>query len=195
MVQFVVSSDEEGDGEPTRPEGSNIGETNTDVPQPMGPQSGEGGEAGSAPSTVAQGLAPDKFGPSVPPANIRARDTAVGEDTPRPSSPTMAAGEDAATPADVPGPSSTPATDFRDSREGPSVDPTSQGEGSGVVSLFDFSPAELLNHFISNDIYFGEGWGQVKGKSCNSKMEFFFNCHSLVISFDVAFSLSCVFFI
>ena len=140
---------------------------------------------GSVPSPAAQGPVPDKFGPSVPPANIRARGTAVGEDTPRPSSPIMAAGKGAAAPTDVPGPSSTRATDFVDSHEGPSVDPAGQGGGSGVVSLSDFSPAKLLNHFISNDIYFGKGWEQVRGKSCNSKMEFFFNCHSLVISSDL----------
>ena len=54
------------------------------------------------------------------------------------------------------------------------------GEGSGFVTLSDFSPTEILNHLIHNDVYFSLGWGHVKEKSVNSKMEFFFNCHSLV---------------
>ena len=65
------------------------------------------------------------------------------------------------------------------------------GEGSGVVTLSDFTPTEILNHLIHNDVYFGKGWGEVKEKSVNSKMEFFFNCHTLV-SFLLLRFLSCL---
>ena len=50
----------------------------------------------------------------------------------------------------------------------------------GTVSLSNFSAAEIYSHLINHDVYIGEGWGHVKGKPCNRKMEFFFNCHSLV---------------
>ncbi|KAK0585282.1 hypothetical protein LWI29_026227 [Acer saccharum] len=54
--------------------------------------------------------------------------------------------------------------------------------GEGTVSLSDFSATEICSHLINNDIYIGEGWEHVKGKPCNRKMEFFFNCHSLMMS-------------
>ena len=183
MVQFVVSSDEEGDGESVHPEAANASELGSTIPQDADPASRpeEGGGAKTTVPSAEPIPTSDNVGPSVSPANIRARDTAVQEDTPRPSSPFIAEGRDTAAPADIHGPSSVPATDLGGSQEGPSVDPADKGEGSGVVSLSDFSPAELLNHFINNDVYFGGGWEQVKGKSSNYKMEFFFNCHSLVI--------------
>ena len=181
VVQFVVSSDEE-DGEPARPEAINVSESGSTIPQSADPASrSEENVETNAPSAATIPV-PDNAGPSVSPANIRAGDAAVQEDTPRPSFPFTAEGRDNAAPAGVPGPSSVPAADLGGSQEGPSVGPTVQGEGSATVSLSDFSPAEFLNHFINNDIYFGEGWGKVKGKNCNNKMEFFFNCHSLVVS-------------
>ena len=57
---------------------------------------------------------------------------------------------------------------------------TEANEGSSYVSLSDFSAVEICSHLINNDVYVGEGWEHVKGKPCNRKMEFFFNCHSLV---------------
>ncbi|KAK0593829.1 hypothetical protein LWI29_018610 [Acer saccharum] len=47
------------------------------------------------------------------------------------------------------------------------------------MSLFDFSATEICSYLVNNDIYIGDSWGHVKDKSCNRKMEFFFNCHSL----------------
>ena len=35
------------------------------------------------------------------------------------------------------------------------------GEGSGFVTLSDFTPTEILNHLIHNDVYFGKGWGEL----------------------------------
>jgi hypothetical protein len=71
----------------------------------------------------------------------------------------------------------------------PSFAQNEPGEGSGFVTLSDFTPTEILNHLIHNDVYFGKGWGEVKEKSVNSKMEFFFNCHTLV-----SFLLGCFLF-
>ncbi|KAK0582871.1 hypothetical protein LWI29_030596 [Acer saccharum] len=45
-----------------------------------------------------------------------------------------------------------------------------------------FSATEICSHLINNDVYIDEGWEHVKGKPCNRKMEFFFNCHSLMMS-------------
>ena len=73
----------------------------------------------------------------------------------------------------------------------PSSTQNEPGEGSGFVTLSDFTPTEILNHLIHNDVYFGKGWGEVKEKSVNSKMEFFFNCHTLV-SFLLVCFLSCL---
>ncbi|KAK0601718.1 hypothetical protein LWI29_026850 [Acer saccharum] len=83
-------------------------------------------------------------------------------------------------------------------RLGPSKQPRASASGSGVahkappagsteadegtVSLSDFSATEIYSHLINNDVYIGEGWEHVKGKPCNRKMEFFFNCHSLMMS-------------
>ena len=62
--------------------------------------------------------------------------------------------------------------------EAPLVGSTEADEGT--VSLSDFSTTKICSHLINNDVYISEGWKHVKGKSCNRKMEFFFNCHSLV---------------
>ncbi|KAK0583961.1 hypothetical protein LWI29_005639 [Acer saccharum] len=64
--------------------------------------------------------------------------------------------------------------------EAPPVGPTEAGEGT--MSFSDFSATEICSHLINNNVYIGEGWEHVKSKSCNIKMEFFFNCHSLMMS-------------
>ena len=116
---------------------------------------------------------------------------------PRAASPPAAAGEPNVSSAGQPGPSGQPelagqsgsskqprasasasASGSGVTREAPSMGSTEVGEGS--VSLSDFSAAEIYSHLINHDIYIGEGWEHVKGKPCNRKMEFFFNCHSLV---------------
>ncbi|KAK0575203.1 hypothetical protein LWI29_035401 [Acer saccharum] len=84
---------------------------------------------------------------------------------------------------DRPGPSkqlgtSASGSDF--AYKAPPAGPTEANEGT--VSLSDFSAIEICSHLINNDMYIGEGWEHVKGKSCNRKMEFFFNCHSLMMS-------------
>jgi hypothetical protein len=86
----VVSSDEEGNGEPVRPEAANVGELGSEslrmLIQPL-----DRGRWWCRDYYLPFGCTslPRQVGPSVPPANIRARGTAVQEDTPRPSSPFM----------------------------------------------------------------------------------------------------------
>lgn len=65
-------------------------------------------------------------------------------------------------------------------REASPADPTEAGEKDESVSLSDFTAAEICSYLINNDVYIGESWENVKGNSCKRKMEFFFNCHSLV---------------
>ncbi|KAK0580783.1 hypothetical protein LWI29_006169 [Acer saccharum] len=84
---------------------------------------------------------------------------------------------------DRPGPSKQPGASASGSgvaHESPSVGST-EADG-GTVSLSDFSAIEICSHLINNDVYIGEGLEHVKGKPCNRKMEFFFNCHSLMMS-------------
>ncbi|KAK1576572.1 hypothetical protein Q3G72_015021 [Acer saccharum] len=65
-------------------------------------------------------------------------------------------------------------------REAPHVGSTEADEGT--MSLSDFSAAEICSHLINHNVYISEGWEHVKSKPCNRKMEFFFNCHSLMMS-------------
>ena len=87
--------------------------------------------------------------------------------------------QNAATPSDLPRPSAS-AAGPEGTREEPPTTLAGVGETSSYVSLLDFSATEILSHLIQNDVYIGQGWEHVKEKSCNRKMEFFFNCHSLV---------------
>ncbi|KAK0586508.1 hypothetical protein LWI29_008170 [Acer saccharum] len=66
--------------------------------------------------------------------------------------------------------------------EAPPVDPTEAGEGVETVSLSDFTAAEICTYIMNNNVYVGEDWEELKKRSCNRKMEFFFNCHSLLLS-------------
>ncbi|KAK0608603.1 hypothetical protein LWI29_033222 [Acer saccharum] len=84
---------------------------------------------------------------------------------------------------DRPGPLKQPGASASGSgvaHEAPPVGSTEADEGT--VSLSDFSATEICSHLINNDVYIGEGWEHVKGKPCNRKIEFFFNCHSLMMS-------------
>ncbi|KAK0577698.1 hypothetical protein LWI29_037205 [Acer saccharum] len=84
---------------------------------------------------------------------------------------------------DRPRPSKQPGTSAFGSgfpHEAPPAGPTGADEGN--VSFSDFSATEICSHLVNNDVYIGESWGHVKGKSYNRKMEFFFNCHSLMMS-------------
>ncbi|KAK0587922.1 hypothetical protein LWI29_031272 [Acer saccharum] len=113
--------------------------------------------------------------------------------SPRPASPSVAMGEPNISnqprpsgqpeSTDRPGPSKQPGTSASGSgfsHEAPLVGPVEADEGN--MSLFDFSATEICSHLVNNDIYIGDSWGHVKDKSCNKKMEFFFNCHSLMMS-------------
>ncbi|KAK0584270.1 hypothetical protein LWI29_010307 [Acer saccharum] len=166
VVQFVVSSDEEDVQEPdvaevppAQPERSTEAE-NVAVPP------SEGVNEQTPPAAPSQPASPRPASPAV----------VVGEpgvsDQPRPSGPSESTVR--------PGPShqaGTSASGSGSAREVPPTGPVEAEEGS--VSLFDFSATEICSHLANNDVYVGEGWGHVKNKSCNKKMEFFFNCHSL----------------
>ncbi|KAK0575839.1 hypothetical protein LWI29_007994 [Acer saccharum] len=113
--------------------------------------------------------------------------------SPRPASPAVVAGEpgvsDQPRPSgpsestDRPGPSNQAGTSASGSGLAREVPPTRTVEADeGNVSLFDFLATEICSHLANNDVYIGDGWGHVKNKSCNKKMEFFFNCHSLMMS-------------
>ncbi|KAK0606564.1 hypothetical protein LWI29_000692 [Acer saccharum] len=83
--------------------------------------------------------------------------------------------------ADRPGPSKQHGVSTFGSGVAHEAPPVGSDEaGEGTVSLSDFSATEICLHLINNDVYIGEGWEHVKGKPCNKKMEFFFNCHSLL---------------
>ncbi|KAK0573752.1 hypothetical protein LWI29_013027 [Acer saccharum] len=62
----------------------------------------------------------------------------------------------------------------------PPIDPAEAGEGDEFVSLSNFTAAEICSYIMNNNVYVGESWEQMKKGSCNKKMEFFFNCHSLL---------------
>ncbi|KAK0582668.1 hypothetical protein LWI29_028346 [Acer saccharum] len=165
VVQFVVSSDEEGVEEPA------VAETPSTQPAVHeGPVEAE---------NVA-----------VPPSEGVNEQTLPASTSPRPASPAVVMGEpsvsDQPRPSgqpestDRPGPSKqagTSASGSGFSHEVPPVGPVEADEGN--VSLFDFSATEICSHLANNDIYIVDSWGHVKDKSCNRKMEFFFNCHSL----------------
>ncbi|KAK0579023.1 hypothetical protein LWI29_019784 [Acer saccharum] len=169
VVQYVVSSNEEGAEEPT------VAETPSTQP------------------AVREGPA-EADNVAAPPSEEVNEQTVTTSTYPRTASPSVAIGEpnvtsDQPRPSgqpesfDRPGPSKQPGTSASGSgftHEAPPVGPVEADEGN--VSLFDFSATEICSHLVNNDIYIGESWGHVKDKSCNRKMEFFFNCHSLMMS-------------
>ncbi|KAK0574025.1 hypothetical protein LWI29_017136 [Acer saccharum] len=84
---------------------------------------------------------------------------------------------------DRPSPSKQPGTSASGSGFTHETNPAGPVEADeGNMYLFDFSATEICSHLVNNDIFIGDCWGYVKDKSCNRKMEFFFNCHSLMMS-------------
>ncbi|KAK0607368.1 hypothetical protein LWI29_013934 [Acer saccharum] len=165
VVQFVVSSDEEDVEEPAVAE--------TPSTQPEGPA-----EAENVATPPFEGVNEQTFPASTSPRPASPA-VVIGEpsvsDQPRPS------GQSEST--DRPSPSNQAGTSASGSGLAHEVPPTGPVEADeGNVSLFDFSATEICSHLANNDIYIGDGWGHVKNKSCNRKMEFFFNCHSLMMS-------------
>ncbi|KAK0577614.1 hypothetical protein LWI29_035816 [Acer saccharum] len=168
-ANFVVSSDEEDVQEPavaeapsTQPEGSAEAENVAAPPF-------EGVNEQTLPATPPRPASPRPASPAV----------VAGEpgvsDQPRPSGPCES--------TDQPRPSNQAGTSASGSGLASEVPPTGPVEADeGNVSLFDFSATEICSHLANNDVYIGDGWGHVKNKSCNKKMEFFFNCHSLMMS-------------
>ena len=99
--------------------------------------------------------------------------------------------------ADASGPSSQPrasASGFGFADEVPPIGPTEAGEGSDRASLSDFSATDICSYLVNNDVYIGDGLQEVKDWSCNRKMGFIFDCHSLVsssVSLVILFIRTC----
>ncbi|KAK0576255.1 hypothetical protein LWI29_014559 [Acer saccharum] len=169
VVQYVVSSDEEGAEEPA------VAETP------------------STQTTVREGPV-EAENVAAPPSEGVNEQTIPASTSPRPASPSVAMGEpnvslDQRRPSgqpesiDRPGPSKQPGTSASGSGFSHEAHPAGPVEvDEGNMSLFDFSATEICSYLVNNDIYIGDSWGHVKDKSCNRKMEFFFNCHSLMMS-------------
>ena len=113
---------------------------------------------------------------------------------PKPTSPLLAPGDpnlpfaDQPGLADVSGPSGQPrasASGFGFTDEVPPFGTTEAGEGSDRASLSGFSATDICSHLVNNDVYIGEGLQEVKDWSCNRKMGFIFDCHSLVSFFCI----------
>ncbi|KAK1578078.1 hypothetical protein Q3G72_027349 [Acer saccharum] len=169
VVQYVISSEKEGVDEPAL------------------------AETPSTPTTIREGPAEGTNAAVPPPEEVNELNIPTPT-PPRTASPLVAMGELNAS-SDQPRPSGRPESVDRPglskqlgtsasgsgvAHEAPSVGPTEADEGT--VSLSDFLATEICSHLINNDVYIGKGWEHVKGKPCNRKMEFFFNCHSLMMS-------------
>ncbi|KAK0599479.1 hypothetical protein LWI29_005681 [Acer saccharum] len=175
VVQYVVSSDEEGADEPV------LAET---------PSTQTAAHEGPTEGTNAAVPPPEEVNELNIPAPTPPRTTSP----PRVASPLVAIGEPTASsdqprpscwpePVDRLGPSKQPRASFSGSSVAHKAPPAGSTEADeGTVSLSDFSATEIYSYLINNDVYIGEGWEHVKGKPCNRKMEFFFNCHSLMMS-------------
>ena len=119
--------------------------------------------------------------------------------SPKSTSPLLASGDpplpSAGQPglADSPGPSGQPRSSASGSGfadEVPPIGPTEAGEGSDRASLSGFSATDICSYLVNNDVYIGDGLQEVKDWSCNRKMGFIFDCHSLVSFFCIlGFSL------
>ncbi|KAK0588297.1 hypothetical protein LWI29_037420 [Acer saccharum] len=153
VVQYVVSSDEEGADEPVLAETPSA---QTDTHE--GPAEGANAAVPSS-EEVNELHVPASTPPqTASPSRVASSPVAMGE-------PNVSSGH--------PQPSGV-------AHEAPPVG--SNEADKGTVSLSDFLATEICSHLINNDVYIGEGWEHVKGKPCNRKMKFFFNCHSLMMS-------------
>ncbi|KAK0594645.1 hypothetical protein LWI29_033583 [Acer saccharum] len=168
VVQYVVSSDEEGAGEPALAENP----IQTDVRE----DNAEGTNAAVPPPNKVNELnIPASTPPRTASPTVAMGKSNVYSDQPRPFGQPES--------VDRPGPSKQPGTSVSGSGFTHEAPPAgSSGADEGNVSLSDFSATEICSHLVNNDVYIGESWGHVKGKSCNRKMEFFFNYHSLMMS-------------
>ncbi|KAK0582319.1 hypothetical protein LWI29_024133 [Acer saccharum] len=165
VVQYVVSSDEEGAGEPAL--------TETPIQTDVREDHAEGTSAEVPPPEEVDELnIPTSTLPRTASPPVAMGESNVSSDQPRPSGQLES--------VDRPGPSKQAGTSAAGSGFSHGAPPEGSTEaGEGTVSLSDFSATEICSHLINNDVYISEGWEHVKSKSCNRKMEFFFNCHSL----------------
>ncbi|KAK0591299.1 hypothetical protein LWI29_038178 [Acer saccharum] len=173
VVQYVVSSDEEVAEEPVLAE---VPSAETTVPGASveGPNLAESSFLEGASSFGASAIPPTSATP--PPAAAEKPSTSFAG---QPGSPGRQG------PTDKPGSSrqgEAAASGSGVAHGAPPVDPAEAGEGDESVSLSDFTAAEICSYIMNNNVYVGESWEQIKKGSCNKKMEFFFNCYSLMLS-------------
>ncbi|KAK0579175.1 hypothetical protein LWI29_022239 [Acer saccharum] len=173
ILQYVVSSDEEGTDGPVF-----IGSPPSQTTVPEVPVEG----VSAVVSPLLKGV--NELNASTPtPTSAASPPAAAGE--PNVSSAGQPRPSGRPGPTDKPESSKQPGASTSGSgvaHEAPPVGPTEAGEGVESVSLSDFTAEEICSYLINNDVYVGEGWEHVKSRSCNRKMEFFFNCHSLMMS-------------
>ncbi|KAK0585815.1 hypothetical protein LWI29_034318 [Acer saccharum] len=173
VVQYVVSSDEEVAEEPVLAE---VPSAETTVPgAPVeGPNLAESPLREGASSFGATAIPPISATP--PPAaaektssSCAGQSGSSGQQGPTDKPGSSRQGEAAASGSGV-------------AHGAPPVDPAEAGEGDETISLSDFTAAEICSYLMNNNVYVGESWEQIKKGSCNKKMEFFFNCYSLMLS-------------
>ncbi|KAK0588177.1 hypothetical protein LWI29_035418 [Acer saccharum] len=173
VVQYVVSSDEEVAEEPVLAE---VPSAETTVPGAFveGPNLAESPLREGASSFGATAIPPISATP--PPAaaektsaSCAGQPGSSGQQGPTDKPGSSRQGEAAASGSGV-------------AHGAPPVDPAEAGEGDETVSLSDFTAAEICSYLMNNNVYVGESWEQIKKGSCNKKMEFFFNCYSLMLS-------------
>ena len=172
-MQYVVSSDEEGADEPVLVETPSAQTATHEGPAEGAnaamPSSEEINELHVPASTPPQTASPSRVASSL----VAMGEPNVSSGHPQPSGRSES--------VDRPGPSKQPGGSASGSGVAHEAPPVGSNEADeGTVSLSDFSATEFCSHLINNDVYISEGWEHVKGKPCNRKMEFFFNCHSLV---------------
>ncbi|KAK0589739.1 hypothetical protein LWI29_017917 [Acer saccharum] len=175
VVQYVVSSNEEGANEPV------LAETpSAQTAAHEGPAEGANAAVPS-PEEVNELHVPTSTPPrTASPSRVASPPVAMGEPNVSSGQPQPSGRSES---ADRPGPSKQPGASASGSGVAHETLPVGSTKADeGTVSLSDFSATEICSHLINNDVYIGEGWEHVKGKPCNKKMEFFFNCHSLMMS-------------
>ncbi|KAK0582579.1 hypothetical protein LWI29_027296 [Acer saccharum] len=173
VVQYVVSSDEEVAEEPVLAEVSSA-ETTVPGASVEGPNLAESSLPEGASSFGATAIPPTSATPppaaaEKPSASCAGQPGSSGQQGPTDKPGSSRQGEAAASGSGV-------------AHGAPPVDPTEAGEGDETVSLSDFTAAEIYSYLMNNNVYVGESWEQIKKGSCNKKMEFFFNCYSLMLS-------------
>ncbi|KAK0606839.1 hypothetical protein LWI29_005032 [Acer saccharum] len=151
VVQYVVSSDEEGADEPVLVETPSAQTAAHEGPAEEAnaavPSSEEADELHVPASTPPQTASPSQV--ASPPVAMGEPDVSLGQ-------PQLS---DRSKSADRPGPSKQPGVFASGSGVAHEAPPVGSNEaGERTVSLSDFSATEICSHLINNDVYIGKGW-------------------------------------